>query len=97
MTKQEVINSINDNHLSSIYTKDDVLKLINAIDTTSMLIELKQVIDNAVQNMDEDTMVDKREVEFSLEYNEIVLDSIEIYRDGISENICMAIEDYFKN
>ena len=97
MTKKEVINSINNNHLSSIYTKDDVLKLINAIDVDSLLIELKNVIDSAVQHMDEDCMVDKREAEFSIEHNELVLDSVEIYRDGISQTICMAVEDYLKN
>ena len=95
MTKQEVINSINDNHLSSIYSKDDVLKLINAIDNDSMLIELKDLINNTIQNMDEDSIIDKREAEFSMDYNEVTLDSVEIYRDGISETIFEAVKNYF--
>ena len=103
-TIQQAVASVQ-NAPSSIFTREDVINLLNGISapkgglqmdrqTTKDLCEaiLSTVKDNA-RSLDTSDVCDLSSAEFSLSYNEIQLDSVDIDSDSIAENVVNGIYD----
>lgn len=103
-TIQQAVASVQ-NAPSSIFTREDVINLLNGISapkggiqmdrqTTKDLCEaiLDAVKDNA-RNLDSSDVCDLSSAEFSLNYNEISLDSVDVDTDSIAENVVSGIYD----
>lgn len=107
MTKQEAINTINAS-FPSIWSKDDVLQLINKIDegtasfdTENLIEKIKDAVDTALNNLSNDEIVDASSCEFTIRNgNEIEIDSIGINTsdivDAIMTDVVEAIEEYIE-
>jgi len=99
MNKKELINEIAE-HFPSVYTKDDVVKLINLLDDTQQKIdveELKRRIRNKIERLSSEDVVDYSSVELSMCYdNRVELESIEVQSDTIMDEIEEVIDDYFE-
>ena len=107
MTKQEAIATINAS-FPSIWSKDDVLQLINKIDegtagfdSDKLIDKIREAVDNAINNMSNDEIVDVSSTEFVIRNgNEIEVDSIGINTNDIVDNVMTdvveAIEDYIE-
>jgi len=108
---QQAVASVQ-NAFPSIYTKDDVVKLLESIEIDSsggggftkeqVLILAERLIEEVkenVNNLDSDC-VDKSSAEFSLNYNEIELDSVDIdqseIRDAVVNGLKDVIETFFE-
>ena len=89
----------------SMYTREDVISLLSNLETTNSITRLdKQTIkdlcdaisdeikDN-LRNMDSSDAVDTSSAEFSLNYNEICLDSVDIDTDNITDAAMEKIDD----
>jgi len=98
MNKKELINEITE-HFPSVYTKDDVVKLINLLDDTQQKIdveELKRRIRNKIERLSSEDVVDYSSVELSMNYdNRVELESIEVQSDTIMDEIEETIDEYF--
>lgn len=103
-TLQQAVASVQ-NAPSSIFTREDVINLLNGISTPKGGIEInRQIIkdlseaildtvkDNA-RGLDTSDVCDLGTAEFSLNYNEIQLDSVDIDSDSIAENVVNGIYD----
>jgi transcriptional regulator NrdR family protein len=105
MTKQQAIDTINAS-FPSIWSKDDVLQLINKIDegTASfdkdkLMDKIHDAIENAINGMSNDEILDTSECEFEIRNgNEIEIDSIGINTDDIvnavMDNVADAIDEF---
>jgi hypothetical protein len=98
MNKKELINEITE-HFPSVYTKEDVVKLINLLDDTQQKIdveELKRKIRNKLERLSSEDVVDYSSVELSMNYdNRVELDRIEVQSDNIMDEIEETIDEYF--
>ena len=95
ITKQNAIASVQSS-VSSIFSKEDVINLINMIEGGRVIIvaEIQRAIDNVVDSLEnsEDEIVDTDSVEFSIgNYNRIEVDRVRINFDYIRE----ALENTF--
>lgn len=103
-TLQQAVASVQ-NAPSSIFTKEDVINLLNGISAPKGGIEinrqiikdlsnaiLDQVRENA-NNLDSSDVCDLSTAEFSLNYNELSLDSVDIDNDQIADNVVCGIYD----
>lgn len=107
MTKQQAIDTINAS-FPSIWSKDDVLQLINKIDegTASfdkdkLMDKIHDAIENAINGMSNDEILDTSECEFEIRNgNEIVIDSIGVNTsdivDAVSHDIAEAIDEFIE-
>ena len=107
MTKQEAINTINTS-FPSIWSKDDVLQLINKIDegtasfdTDNLIEKIRKAIENGIDGMSNDEIVDVSSCEFNIRNgNEIEIDSIGINTSDIVEavmgDVVEAVEEYIE-
>jgi hypothetical protein len=104
MTKQEAIQTI-ETSFPSIWSKEDVIKLINKIDegtgfdADNLIDKIKDAVENAINGMSNDEIVDTSNCEFEIRNgNEIQVDSVEVNTSDIVENvmkdIVAAIEEY---
>ena len=109
-TIQETVASVQ-NAPGSIYTREDVISLLNKIEVTNVGIGLteeqihdlvKVVVAKVKDNADEldSDAIDKSTASFSLNYNEIELDSVDFdtseIRDKVVEGIGDEIEEFFE-
>lgn len=105
MTKQKAIEVINSSY-SSIWSKDDVLKLINTIDEGSIGDEfVKQLIETICDSV-EDTitdieMIDESNCTFTIcNGNEISIDDISVNTVDIIKqvkyDVTLAINEFFE-
>ena len=107
MKKENVLQSVQ-NSVSSIFTKDDVINLINSIEQEQQtnhvyemikkLQDLQERITYNLQNLNSDEVVDYDSVEFSISYNNrIEVDCMNINVDNLTEivenNIGELIEE----
>ena len=102
MKKQNVLEVVQ-NSVSSIFTKDDVLKLIESIeqeqqqtnqvyDLIRKLQELQESISYKLQNLNSDEIVDFDSVEFNIGYN----NRIEVEDVGLNvDNLTDIVVDSF--
>jgi len=105
MTIEQTVAAVK-NAPGSMYTREDVISLLSRIETTTAkgitmdrqttkdLCEaiLEAVKDNA-RNLDSSEVCDLGTAEFSLNYNELSLDSVDIDTDSIAENVVNGIYD----
>ena len=87
MKKHEMIEQIENNNLGSIYSKEDVIRLIEQIEAepAEMKINPKTItiltnkITEHLENMDASDLVDFESADFSISYrNQVELDSIDV-------------------
>jgi hypothetical protein len=103
-TIQQAVASVQ-NAPSSIFTREDVINLLNGISAPKGGIQIdRQIIkdlceeildtvkDNA-RSLDSSEVCDLSTAEFSLNYNELSLDSVDIDTDQIAENVVNGIYD----
>ena len=95
MKKENVLQSVQ-NSVSSIFTKDDVINLINSIEQEQQtnhvyemikkLQDLQERLTYNLQNLSSDEVVDYDSVEFSISYNNrIEVDGMNINVDNLTE------------
>ena len=95
-SKENVISSVQ-NSVSSIFSKEDVINLINSIQEEGRKIsvnDIQRAIDNVVCSLEnnEDEVVDRDSIEFGISYdNRIEVESLRINFDYIRE----ALENTF--
>jgi hypothetical protein len=108
MKKSELIEKINANELSSIYSKDDVIKMINGLDDEINIKEvvnkkmvaaiatdvLTMVMESREFNMMETSeLVNEETIEYYIKHgNRIHIDSCEVDMDEIYRRIMNAIK-----
>ena len=102
MKKDLVLHSVK-HSISSIFTKDDVLKLIESIeqeqtnqvyDLIKRLQDLQEKLSYDLQNLNSDDVVDYDSVEFSISYNNrIEVDGMNINVDNLTEIVENGIGD----
>ena len=97
MKKELVLHQVQ-HSVSSIFTKEDVINLINSIDEGSnrkiTVNDIERAIDNVVNSFERDTedIVDYTSVEFNISYdNRIEVESVGLNLDFIRE----ALENTF--
>lgn len=106
MTTTELIAKVKDNTFSSIYSKEDVIKMLEAIteqpvsrmDAFKMFRnEFLQIFDVEHHNHEFDNdVIDNSTAEFSLHGNEIYLDCVELdHREIMNEVRRQIIDDVF--
>jgi len=90
------------NSPSSIFTKDDVVNLLSAIGTESAGLDraavdrLLELIEDNLRNVDGEDMVDKSTAEFSLDGNQIELDSVEVDSSYVLDEVESAVNHWYK-
>jgi uncharacterized protein (UPF0335 family) len=108
---QEAVASVQ-NAFPSIYTKDDVVKLLTSIEiespksgfkvTKDQIEELVENLQNRIErnanNLDTSDAVDTSSAEFSIGYgNCIELDSIDVYADQIASEMMSGVQDVIED
>ena len=89
MKKQDVLNRVL-NSESSIFSKDDVVRLIEMVEgegKTVTVTDIGAAIEEAMNVLSRDSygIIDKDTAEFSLDGNEIELDEVDLDLDYIRE------------
>lgn len=99
MNKEQAIKKVWDS-IGSIFTKEDVVALIEQIETEGLNFEVSELIDHVqdvIGNIDGDDIVDNSSAEFYLEGNEIRINSIDVDTNYIESEIADAITEFFDN
>jgi len=96
MKKQDLINSVK-NAPGSIFTKDDVIGIINTLtedDKTTYILDLiERKITRVLNNND---YIDYESVEFGIDYdNRIEVTNIEIDKDSLIRDILNELDEEF--
>jgi len=99
-TIEEVVELVKGNY-SSVFSKEDVLNLIQSIEVAkepnvtkeSLVNFITEYIENETERLDSDDVVDIHSVEFCLNGNEIGIDSINIDSDQLSRELLGGIDD----
>ena len=101
---QEAVASVQ-NAFPSIYTKDDVIKLLESIEITSapgfsqetigkLIDAVTDATTRTIDRMDHSEVVDNDSAEFSIGYNNrIELDSVDVDTSAISDEVETAVQD----
>ena len=81
MKKQDVLESVQ-NSISSIFTKEDVIKLINLVEGSSRTITVSDIgraLESALNEIsrNSDDVIDKNRAEFDINGNEIYISEID--------------------
>lgn len=91
------------NSPSSIFTKDDVLNLLGSISngngtmTKDMVDDLMRYISDSIHNVDSDDIFDKSTAEFSLDGNQIELDSIDVDAAYIVDEVEHSVNHWYES
>jgi len=98
MTLENAIANV-DKCISSVFTKQDVMDILQNLElksnlTKSCLVEfITDYVEKQVNELDCQDIIDHRSVEFSLQGNEICLENVEVDSDDLSRNILGEIDD----
>lgn len=99
MTKQQAVENVT-NSISSIFSKEDVIKLINSIEDTqskdifNILQDLRSKVCNKISNASSEDIVDFDSAELEMDYNRTVnLQSIDIRMDDLECDIDELFQD----
>ena len=96
MKKQDLINSVK-NAPGSIFTKDDVIGIINSLtqdDKTKNILDLIEMTITRVLNNND--YIDYNNVEYGIDYdNRIEVTNIEIDKDSLIQDILSELDDEF--
>ena len=97
MTRQDKIQAVKDNQMGSIYSKDDVIKMlediddvvgVSRLDVDTIVDDIFICIDDALSNMRSRDFLDTSNAEFTIRNgNEIEVDDLDINFDTISAMI----------
>jgi hypothetical protein len=97
MKKLEVIKQVQE-CVSSVFSKEDVIKLINKIEgglNEDLALEIKKQISTLIMNIDERKLLDLDSAEFELSYNNTIeLSSVNIDLDLITDTIEEVLMDH---
>lgn len=105
MQKAEVLNLVMSS-VSSIFSKDDVVTLINSIEaekteakkySEKFMDDLKDAIDQRVDNLNDGDIVDDSEFEFELNGNEISVCEYGVDKQYIFNEIWDEVVDFLDN
>jgi hypothetical protein len=100
ISKSEALELVTDS-ISSIFTKHDVLELINRIDAesndVSNLSELKEFLADYLSDALGSDSVDLDSAEFELDGNTITLTNVEVDTYSIESAVRDAIDEWKKN
>jgi len=100
-TVNQTIELVN-NSPASLFSKDDVVKLLTALEVTAavptseMIDKLMDLVEDNLRNVDSEDMVDKSTAEFSLDGNKIELDSVEVDSSYIVDEVQSAINHWYE-
>ena len=93
MTKQKAIDAVK-NSITSIFSKDDVLNLLNSIgdenssDISNILKKVKIQVLSQIRNLSPSDMVDFDSAELEMDYNRTInLQSIDLTTDSLEDDI----------
>jgi hypothetical protein len=109
---QEAVASVQ-NAFPSIYTKDDVVKLLTSIEIDEtpksgsrltdvqikqLIADVAECIENNASNIDSSEVIDKSSAEFSISYsNQVEIDSIDIDTDSIYSTVVDGVGDVIES
>ena len=96
MKKLEVIKQVQE-CVSSVFSKEDVIKLINKIEgglNEDLALEIKKQISTLIMNIDERKLIDLDSAEFELSYNTIELNNVNIDLEIITDIIEGVLMDH---
>jgi hypothetical protein len=87
----------------SLFTKEDVIKLLNDIKIESSnptggfdIEELVEAVDRTFTNYDTSDMVDHESVELSMDYNNrIVVEGINVDTDDLHDRVTDTVREFF--
>lgn len=100
MNKDQAISKVNES-VASLFTKEDVIKLIEGIETEGGLdFDINALIEHVQEtiiNLNDFDIVDTDSAEFSLDGSTIQLDSINIDNHNIECSIEDSIREFFDN
>lgn len=97
MNKKELINEITE-HFPSVYTKEDVVKLINLLDDTQPTVDveqLKEKIRSKLERLDSEDIVDYDSIDLSIYGREITVESVDVNISTILDEIDEVIDEMF--
>lgn len=96
MNLKELKQTIQDSP-SSIFTKEDVLNLLNKVNkshfTQTLADEMRYEINNQLKTLNEDEIVDFDSANFDLDDNKIILQGIEVDLSKIESIIETVLDD----
>ena len=97
MKKLEVIKQVQE-CVSSVFSKEDVIKLINKIEgglNEDLALEIKKQISTLIMNIDERKLLDLDSAEFELSYNNTIeLTNVNIDLDLITDIVEEVLMDH---
>ena len=97
MKKLEVIKQVQE-CVSSVFSKEDVIKLINKIEgglNEDLALEIKKQISTLIMNIDERKLIDLDSAEFELSYNNTIeLNNVNIDLEIITDIIEGVLMDH---
>lgn len=97
MKKLEVIKQVQE-CVSSVFSKEDVIKLINKIEgglNEDLALEIKKQISTLIMNIDERKLLDLDSAEFELSYNNTIeLSNVNIDLEIITDIIEEVLMDH---
>ena len=85
--------------MPSFYSLDQVIELIKGIEVGSVIDvdglykEIKVHLEENIDEMDSDLAIDFSSAEFSLNYNEVSLDNVEIDSSEVASRACYGLPD----
>lgn len=97
MNKKQLINEITE-HFPSVYTKEDVVKLINMLDDTQPTVDvelLKKNIRTKIERLSGEDVVNYDDIDLSIYGREIQVDDVPVNYDTILDEINEVIDDMF--
>jgi hypothetical protein len=97
MKKLEVIKQVQE-CVSSVFSKEDVIKLINKIEgglNEDLALEIKKQISTLIMDIDEKRLIDLDSAEFELNYNNTIeLSNVNIDLDLITDIVEEVLMDH---
>ena len=97
MTKKQTIELL-EKQMPSFYSLDQVIGIIkdievgSVIDTEDLYLEIKAMIKDNIEEMNSEDAVDFSSAEFSLSYNEISLEDVNIDFGEVGSKACYGLE-----
>jgi hypothetical protein len=99
-TVNQTIELVN-NSPASLFSKDDVVKLLTSLETTAapitseMIDRLMDLIEDGIRNVDPEDMIDKSTAEFSLDGNQIELDGVDVDTSYIVDEVGSVVNHWY--
>ena len=97
----KLVTNANHPYAGSMYTKEDVLNILNEIAeqpttlTDDQVEKLKKLVKSAIRNLDKNDVVDCESFGFDIEcHNHIVVSDFTIDEDKIWDEVECAIDDF---